>query len=145
MASRFSSSSNRFKIASDILCGLLTGIIVPVNNPHKMSDAILNLLLDEEKRLAMGKKAKQRVQEFYLAERYVSEFEELYKTLGKKKLLSTHDNLILDSLIDVFCEIRSLKSKEAYMNSILNSRSWKITALLRWLNGILMSLRRGIW
>jgi len=58
-----------------------SGLVVPVDDPVGFSDAMLELLRNKERRLALGHCARQYVHSSFLIERYIREFSALYVSL----------------------------------------------------------------
>jgi glycosyltransferase involved in cell wall biosynthesis len=61
-----------------------SGLIVPVDDPVGFSEAMLGLLRDTERRLTLGRLARQHVHSSFLIERYVREFSSLYVSLVQR-------------------------------------------------------------
>jgi L-malate glycosyltransferase len=58
-----------------------SGLVVPVDDPVRFSEAMLELLRNTERRLALGRLAREHVHSSFLIERYVREFSSLYGSL----------------------------------------------------------------
>jgi glycosyltransferase involved in cell wall biosynthesis len=58
-----------------------TGMLVPAQNPIALAQALQVLIADPEKRAAMGRAGRQRVEKCFTAERMVSETAQLYRQL----------------------------------------------------------------
>lgn len=56
-----------------------TGLLVPMNNPDKMADAIIQLISKPELAVEMGKKGQKRITELFSIKRMVNETEDVYK------------------------------------------------------------------
>ncbi|OGR56850.1 MAG: hypothetical protein A3I11_04140 [Elusimicrobia bacterium RIFCSPLOWO2_02_FULL_39_32] len=61
----------------------VTGFLVPPKNPELLSDRIMILIADIEKRLQMGKAARKLVCEKFSAEHYSGQIQEIYRTCCK--------------------------------------------------------------
>jgi glycosyltransferase involved in cell wall biosynthesis len=62
----------------------LTGILVPARNPNALSEALLALAHDSERRKAMGRAGRERVKVEFPIERSVGALEQLYERLGAR-------------------------------------------------------------
>lgn len=60
------------------------GVIVPDRDQKRFAQAMLDLIRDENKRRAMGKAARKKVEERYSIDKSVRAFEELFLTLVKR-------------------------------------------------------------
>ena len=60
-----------------------TGLVVPANSVIALVEALLTLLQDEPRRLALGRLARQRVQRLFSMERFIQQYEMLYRRLGE--------------------------------------------------------------
>lgn len=58
-----------------------TGMLVPMNNPNKMAEAIIYLLSNKNKRIEMGEKGRKRLIEMFSKDKMVDEIEKLYKDI----------------------------------------------------------------
>lgn len=58
-----------------------TGLIVPTGDPTALANAIVDLLVNPERRQRLGEAARELVYSNFLIERYVREFSELYAAL----------------------------------------------------------------
>ena len=76
-------------IATDVggVCELVlngtTGILVPPRNTQALSEAIVALASDPERRKALGSSGRQRVEAEFTIERCVGHFEEIYDNLAR--------------------------------------------------------------
>ena len=65
-----------------------TGLLVPLHSPEDFADAIIELALDIDKRILMGKKAKRDIEERFdinkIADDYLRIYEELINTKETK-------------------------------------------------------------
>ena len=57
--------------------------MVPANSVIALVEALLTLLQDEPRRLALGRLARQRVQRLFSMERFIQQYEMLYRRLGE--------------------------------------------------------------
>ncbi|MBK9055240.1 MAG: glycosyltransferase [Chloroflexi bacterium] len=60
----------------------LSGLVVPPDSAPALAEAFLTLLRDEERRLALGRSARQRVQHLFSPEQFIQQYELLYRRLG---------------------------------------------------------------
>src|SRR5262249_14337719 len=60
----------------------LTGLLVPARNPDALSEALLALAHDGERRKAMGRAGRERVEREFPITRSVNELEQVYGQLG---------------------------------------------------------------
>jgi glycosyltransferase involved in cell wall biosynthesis len=67
-----------------------TAIVVPPGEEYPLANAIISLLADKQKRLAMGKAGRHFVQEHYAASRMASKYDEVYDEILRAKRSSTH-------------------------------------------------------
>ena len=58
------------------------GLLVPPNRPGPLADAVCQLLLDFDRRLAMGRQGQQRVAELFSIDRHVSRIEAIYERVA---------------------------------------------------------------
>lgn len=58
-----------------------SGIVVPVGNPGAMADAWATLLADEELRVKMGQRARERISRFFSLQAMVRGYQDLWETL----------------------------------------------------------------
>jgi len=63
----------------------ITGYLVPPSDSQSMATAIMDLLRNPEKAVAMGKRGKKEVQEKFTVEAMVKKYEELYFSLLKDR------------------------------------------------------------
>jgi len=113
-----------------------TGRLVPVNDPDTMADAIIELASDQTKRQKMGTNGRRRFEENFTISQYAGSFEELYAALMGKASVSAEDDRLAASLLELLAANSLRKGKdprEARIEELLNSYSWKITAPVRWL------------
>jgi len=61
-----------------------TGVLAPAQNPSALSQALLALTLDRERREAMGRAGRARVQAEFPIERSVSALQQIYQQLGAR-------------------------------------------------------------
>jgi glycosyltransferase involved in cell wall biosynthesis len=61
-----------------------TGFVVPLKSAGKVAEAIIKLLADQELAVRMGAAGRKRVEEFFLMEKMVHEFQSLYVKLLSK-------------------------------------------------------------
>lgn len=54
------------------------GILVPARDPVAMGRACVELLLDDERRIAMGKAARARVLKYFTLERFLNDYRKMY-------------------------------------------------------------------
>jgi polysaccharide biosynthesis protein PelF len=54
------------------------GLVVPPKDPHALGSALTSVLLDDERRLAMGRAARERVVEWFTVEQWVRAYTDLY-------------------------------------------------------------------
>ena len=59
------------------------GCVVPVMDSKAMADAILDLAFHPEKMKRMSEIGKKRVEKYYRKERFLTQYRELYRTLGE--------------------------------------------------------------
>jgi glycosyltransferase involved in cell wall biosynthesis len=62
-----------------------TGLLVPVQNPKALADAILYILNNPEQAKEMGKQGKNRVAKDFSLERMVNDYEAIYAEAMKTK------------------------------------------------------------
>jgi glycosyltransferase involved in cell wall biosynthesis len=62
----------------------VTGILVPAQNPRALSEALLAMTFDRERRKAMGRAGRERVQVEFPIERSVGALEHVYERLGAR-------------------------------------------------------------
>jgi len=55
------------------------GILVPARDPVAMGKACVELLLDDERRIALGKAARARVLKYFTLERFLSDYRKMYQ------------------------------------------------------------------
>jgi len=60
-----------------------TGILIPVHSPIHLADAIINLAQDDEKRVKMGKKAKEDAENRFNISRVASDYLKIYNEVVK--------------------------------------------------------------
>ena len=65
--------------AREIISDLPLGVLVPIDSPEPLANAILELLGDEMKRRQLAKFGRQRIEEHFSLERMVGETERLYR------------------------------------------------------------------
>jgi glycosyltransferase involved in cell wall biosynthesis len=70
--------------SKEIVCQEETGYLVPPNDARALAEAILKLANDPIRAASMGRAGRQRAWERFRAERYVSEFHQLYSGLLNK-------------------------------------------------------------
>ncbi|MFQ5577265.1 MAG: glycosyltransferase [Anaerolineae bacterium] len=58
------------------------GLIVPPNNPGALAEALLALLNDPSRRLAMGHAARARAEQTFNFERFISQYQALYRAVA---------------------------------------------------------------
>lgn len=58
-----------------------TGLIVPINHPVRLAEAIKKFFSDEELRISLGKNAGEAAQEKFSLEKMISETEKIYQSL----------------------------------------------------------------
>lgn len=63
----------------------LSGLVVPPDDASALAEALLTLLRDEERRLALGRAARQRVRHLFSPEQFIQQYELLYQRLGAGK------------------------------------------------------------
>ncbi|MBI5468715.1 MAG: glycosyltransferase [Deltaproteobacteria bacterium] len=113
-----------------------TGFLVPVNDADEMSNAIMNLIQNDALRLRMGFKGKEYYEKNFTVERYVESFEKLYTGLSARKSINQNKEKLLESMIHIVVNMEKIienqmKTRDSYIEALLNSYSWKITAPLR--------------
>jgi len=69
----------------DIISSPLEGVLVPPRDPRALANAIQALSADEERRVAIVRNARQRVEKHFDIRRVVPRVEELYKELATKR------------------------------------------------------------
>ena len=62
-----------------------TGILIPIQNPQALADAIITLLNNPEQAREMGKQGKDRVAKDFSLERMVRDYEAIYEEAMKTK------------------------------------------------------------
>lgn len=83
-------ASSRPVIATDVggnsslIVNGLTGLLIPSKDPDSISNAIIDLLENEDKRITMGKEGFERVKKRFSLQKTVSEYEKVYLSLIKK-------------------------------------------------------------
>nr|WP_280938773.1 glycosyltransferase [Meiothermus taiwanensis] len=55
------------------------GILVPARDPVAMGKACVELLLDDERRIALGKAARARVLKYFTLERFLNDYRKMYQ------------------------------------------------------------------
>lgn len=113
-----------------------TGLLVPVNDSDKMAKAVLSLINNSQERQRMGMLGKARFDSHYSAQRYCKNFEELYSSLKGKQVLSSADERLADSLVELIDNVNSavhdkVAEKDRTIQALMGSMSWKVTAPLR--------------
>ena len=73
-----------------------SGLVVSPDNVAALADGLLTLLRDEEKRLALGETARQRVQHLFSTERFIKQYESLYAALGHRLSANGHQPLPME-------------------------------------------------
>lgn len=120
----------------EILVDGQTGLLVPVNDSDKMAKAVLSLINNSQERQKMGMLGKARFDSHYSAQRYCNNFEELYSSLKGKQVLSSADERLADSLVELIDNVNSaihdkVAEKDKIIHDLRGSMSWKVTAPLR--------------
>ncbi len=59
------------------------GIVIPPNNTDMLTDAIVELYNDKDKRKEMGIRSRQRVEDLFTMEKMIKNYEEYYDALIK--------------------------------------------------------------
>ena len=62
-----------------------TGLLVPLHSPYDLANAIIELALDEDKRMEMGKMARKDVEERFNINKIADDYLEIYDELMSKK------------------------------------------------------------
>ncbi|MBE0469753.1 MAG: TIGR03088 family PEP-CTERM/XrtA system glycosyltransferase [Methyloprofundus sp.] len=62
-----------------------TGLLVPPSDPEAMSEAMLSLLIDKDKRQKLSENSHQRVLEHFSIQAMVTKYTEVYDSLGLKR------------------------------------------------------------
>lgn len=73
-----------------------TGLLVPVNDPSTMAQAIVSLLENPKRMQLMGQRAKDRVRRVFSYEQYIRNFERLFDEVSSKK---EHNNPLVEELV----------------------------------------------
>lgn len=60
----------------------LSGLVVPPDSAQALAEALLTLLQNEGQRLALGRAARQRVQQLFSPKPFIQQYEQLYQQLG---------------------------------------------------------------
>ncbi len=87
-----------------------TGLLVPVNNPEAMANAIINLSDDIERRYQMGLNGKKRYETLFTPDQYCKQFEHLYLGLSKRKVLDREQKKLANSLIELLINTDKARS-----------------------------------
>jgi glycosyltransferase involved in cell wall biosynthesis len=67
----------------EVVCGGLTGMLVPRRHPERLADAIFALAVNDARRLALGTAGRQRVEAVFTINRMVDQYAQLYRqTIG---------------------------------------------------------------
>ncbi|MCC6019382.1 MAG: glycosyltransferase family 4 protein [Candidatus Verstraetearchaeota archaeon] len=71
-----------------------TGILVPAHSPSDLADAIINLAQDPEKRMLIGKKAKEEVENRFDIRKIANDYLKVYNMVvkGRKCLFKMYEN-----------------------------------------------------
>lgn len=124
------------------------GFIVPVNDAESLCKRILEISQDKTKREEMGKRAQDRFNEMFKAEGFARRFEILYKEILDNKVSevsSRDERLLFDIFMNAYQYITEtiwqVVQHKKERDHLINSRSWKITAPLRWLHRKLIGKR----
>lgn len=72
-----------------------TGLLVPVNDPSALAQAIISLLENPRRMELMGGRAKERVRTVFSCEEYIKNFERVFDEIGSKK---KHDDPVAKEL-----------------------------------------------
>ena len=65
----------------------LSGLVVPPDSPGALAEALLTLLQDKERRLALGRSARHRVRHLFSPEQFIHQYELLYRRLAEGKVV----------------------------------------------------------
>jgi hypothetical protein len=82
-----------------------TGFIVPVNDPIAMSERIIEISCDEQKRKNFGENGLKRFKENFTSKKYAEKFESLYTEVAnnkKFKTISAKENIMIESFLQVY-------------------------------------------
>lgn len=66
---------------SEMVVPGVTGLLVSPDDSSKMAEAIIRLVKDKKLRISMGKAGRERVERRFSAERFVSDFQDVYKKI----------------------------------------------------------------
>jgi glycosyltransferase involved in cell wall biosynthesis len=91
-----------------------TGYLIPVNDPVKMSERIIELINDSQKRKVFGENGIKYFREKFAMEKYVEGFEKLYIEIINKKLqesISEREKDIIMSFLNLYEQISNNRWK----------------------------------
>jgi len=83
----------------------VTGILVPVNDPIRLSEKIIEMAIDTQKRKKLGENGLKRYQEKFTSSTYIREFEKLYSdTLDNYPVNSNlgFESNIVESMMQIY-------------------------------------------
>lgn len=85
-----------------------TGFIVPVNNPVSLSEKIVEISCDEQKRKTFGENGRKRFMSNFMANKFAEKFENLYTKLiknGNSKKITLKENTLIESFSQFYQNI----------------------------------------
>ena len=128
------------------------GMIVPVGDPKRLCDKILELALDRGKTEEMGGRAFKKFTERYRADVFAAKFERLYHEVTGTKAMTTvtkRDEALLWSLMEVLQQLRDMQKRDQELQKrdqelaqVYSSASWRLTRPFRWLGDSLKGRTR---
>jgi L-malate glycosyltransferase len=69
--------------AWELIDDQVNGLLVPIGDVERMKEAIASLVSDENRRVALGLRARERIEKHFSLERMVDEIEEVYAAVNK--------------------------------------------------------------
>jgi glycosyltransferase involved in cell wall biosynthesis len=87
-----------------------TGILVPINDPEAMAEAIISLADNREKRRQMGLSGLNRYDRYFTANCYCKQIEALYSEVSRRKTLDAEQQKLADSLLELVIDVNREKN-----------------------------------
>jgi len=105
-----------------------TGLLVPINDPDALAEAIISLANDPGKRHQMGLSGKRHYEALFTAEKYCNAFENLYTELKEKRILNIEEEKLANSLIELLFN----KNKFYSTSHVLKRTFRRVTIFLKY-------------
>lgn len=122
-----------------------TGVLVPVNDPSAMAQAIVSLLENPKRMKLMGQRAKDRVRTMFSYEQYIKNFERVFEQVASKK---NYNNPLSKELITAILTLvegaaadkmkviehhQKLNELETFCKKVRNGSLYKVYRKLKYL------------